>query len=59
MSKIISVTAFTALLTFFKMLSGFAIAKVVAIYTGPTGMAMLGQVQSVICLLYTSDAADD
>ncbi|EKM6346369.1 O-antigen flippase, partial [Cronobacter sakazakii] len=48
MSKIISVTAFTALLTFFKMLSGFAIAKVVAIYTGPTGMAMLGQVQSVI-----------
>jgi len=30
------------------MLIGFVIAKVVAIYTGPTGMAMLGQLQSVI-----------
>ena len=30
------------------MAMGFVIAKVVAIYTGPTGLAMLGQVQSMV-----------
>lgn len=30
------------------MVVGFVIVKVVAIYTGPTGLAMLGQLQSVI-----------
>lgn len=30
---------------------GFVIAKVVAVYTGPTGMAMLGQVQSMVASL--------
>ncbi|WP_378012702.1 O-antigen translocase [Aeromonas hydrophila] len=38
----------TGLLTLLKMAMGFVIAKVVAIYTGPTGMAMLGQVQSLV-----------
>ncbi|WP_432462973.1 O-antigen translocase [Agarivorans sp. QJM3NY_33] len=38
----------TGLLTLIKMAMGFVIAKVVAIYTGPTGMAMLGQVQSMV-----------
>ncbi|WP_438288219.1 O-antigen translocase [Edwardsiella tarda] len=38
----------TGLLTLLKMVMGFVIAKVVAIYTGPTGMAMLGQVQSLV-----------
>jgi len=33
------------------MASGFAIAKVVAIYTGPSGIAMLGQVQSLFSAL--------
>lgn len=33
------------------MAMGFVIAKVVAIYTGPTGMAMLGQVQSMVSSL--------
>lgn len=33
------------------MAIGFAVAKVVAIYTGPTGMAMLGQLQSVVLVL--------
>lgn len=33
------------------MLSGFAIAKVVAIYTGPSGIAMLGQVQGLFSAL--------
>lgn len=38
----------TGLLTLLKMGMGFLIAKVVAIHTGPTGMAMLGQVQSMV-----------
>lgn len=33
------------------MCSGFAIAKVIAIYTGATGMAMLGQVQNIVSIL--------
>lgn len=47
LKKILTVTLFSGLLTLFRMASGFAIAKVVAIYTGPTGIAMLGQVQSL------------
>ncbi|MGL5490991.1 MAG: O-antigen translocase [Shewanella sp.] len=38
----------SGMLTLLKMAMGFVIAKVVAIYTGPTGMAMLGQVQSMV-----------
>ncbi|EJL3954940.1 O-antigen translocase [Vibrio cholerae] len=48
MRRLLKVTAMTGLLTLLKMAMGFAIAKVVAIYTGPTGMAMLGQVQSMV-----------
>ena len=33
------------------MASGFVMAKVVAIYTGPSGIAMLGQVQSLVSAL--------
>lgn len=51
MKKLVRVTFFTALLTLVRMASGFLIAKVVAIYTGPTGMAMLGQAQSLITSL--------
>ncbi|POE18282.1 O-antigen translocase [Pectobacterium odoriferum] len=51
MKKLLSVTFFSGLLTLAKMGSGFIIAKVVAIYTGPSGMAMLGQVQSIVSSL--------
>lgn len=51
MKRLLTVTAFTALLTLLRMAAGFVIAKVVAIYTGPTGMAMLGQVQSMVASL--------
>ena len=51
MKRLLSVTGFTALLTLLKMCTGFIIAKVVAIYTGPTGMVMLGQIQSVVSIL--------
>lgn len=48
MKRLLKVTAMTGLLTLLKMAMGFVIAKVVAVYTGPTGMAMLGQVQSMV-----------
>ncbi|CAJ1908044.1 O-antigen translocase [Aeromonas veronii] len=48
MKRLLKVTAMTGLLTLLRMAMGFVIAKVVAIYTGPTGLAMLGQVQSMI-----------
>lgn len=51
MKRLLTVTAFTAMLTLLRMAAGFAIAKIVAVYTGPTGMAMLGQVQSVVASL--------
>ncbi|MCW2473045.1 O-antigen translocase [Candidatus Symbiopectobacterium sp. NZEC151] len=51
MKKLLSVTFFSALLTLVKMGSGFIIAKVVAVYTGPSGMAMLGQIQSIVASL--------
>ncbi|HFK5717985.1 TPA: O-antigen translocase [Enterobacter roggenkampii] len=48
MKRLLKVTALSGILTLLKMLMGFVIAKVIATYTGPTGMAMLGQVQSMI-----------
>jgi len=48
MRRLLKVTAMTGLLTLIKMAMGFVIAKIVAIYAGPTGMAMLGQVQSLV-----------
>ena len=51
MSKLLKVTASTGVLTLAKMAMGFAIAKVVALYTGPSGMALLGQIQGVVAVL--------
>ncbi len=48
MKRLFKVTAMTGLLTLLRMAMGFVIAKVVAVYTGPAGMAMLGQVQSMV-----------
>jgi O-antigen/teichoic acid export membrane protein len=47
MRKMLKVTTLSGTLTIVKMLIGFAIAKAVAVYAGPSGMAMLGQVQSM------------
>lgn len=48
MKRLLKVTAMTGLLTLFRMSAGFAVAKVVAIYTGPSGLALLGQLQNLI-----------
>ncbi|ENC0649342.1 O114 family O-antigen flippase, partial [Escherichia coli] len=47
----LTVTFFTGMLTFFKMISGFIISKIVAIYTGPSGIVLFGQIQSIVSAL--------
>lgn len=47
MKRLLTVTVFTGMLTLLRMGAGFIVAKVVAIYAGPTGLAMLGQLQSI------------
>lgn len=51
MRKLIGVTLLSGLLTFLRMISGFIIAKFVALYAGPSGIAMLGQVQNLVTAL--------
>lgn len=48
MKQLLTVSFFTGALALLRMASGFAMAKVVALYTGPTGLAMLGQLQSIV-----------
>lgn len=73
MKKLLSVTFFTALLTLLRMASGFVIGKVIAIYTGPAGLALLSQLQNLSTLIngllnapvttgivrYTAEKGDD
>lgn len=42
---------FSGLLTLLRIGSGFIVAKVVAVHTGPGGMAMLGQLQNLVAVL--------
>lgn len=51
MRVLLSVTFWTGLLTLFRMAIGFAITKVVAVYGGPSGVALLGQLQSIVTTL--------
>ncbi|WP_096963081.1 O114 family O-antigen flippase [Escherichia coli] len=51
MKNLLTVTFFTGMLTFFKMISGFIISKIVAIYTGPSGIVLFGQIQSIVSAL--------
>ncbi|AWH89664.1 O-antigen translocase [Limnobaculum parvum] len=51
MKKIYKVTFFSGCYTLLKMAAGFIVSKVIAIYAGPSGMAMLGQLQSIIVII--------
>jgi len=51
LKKLLKITGFTATLTITRMLVGFIVAKVVAIYAGPTGLALMGQVQGFVASL--------
>jgi O-antigen/teichoic acid export membrane protein len=48
MKKLLKVSFLSGILTVFRMGCGFIIIKVIAIYTGPSGIASLGQFQSLI-----------
>lgn len=49
--KLFSVTILSGLLTFLNMVKGFLISKVVAIYAGPEGVAIMGQLQSFVAAI--------
>ncbi|GGB60507.1 LPS biosynthesis protein [Shewanella inventionis] len=51
MKRLLKVTAMTSMLTLLRMVMGFVIAKFIAVYTGPSGLAMLGQIQSMVVSL--------
>lgn len=51
MKSFLKVTISSALLTLLRIGSGFIVAKAVAVYAGPGGMAMLGQLQNMIAAL--------
>ncbi|EPM2311061.1 O-antigen translocase [Escherichia albertii] len=51
MKKFFTITIFSGLFSLLKMFSGFIIGKVIAIYTGPSGIAMIGQMQSIISII--------
>ena len=57
MKKLLGVTVLSGILTLLRMGSGFIVAKLVAIYAGPSGMAMLGQIQSLVTGLNGAVAA--
>ncbi|MGQ7807079.1 O-antigen translocase [Hafnia alvei] len=44
----LKVTVLSAFLTLLRVLTGFVISKVIAVYTGPSGMAALGQLQNFV-----------
>ncbi|BET98615.1 O-antigen translocase [Xenorhabdus taiwanensis] len=48
MRALFSVTFWTGLLTICKMAVGFVITKFVAVYGGPSGLALLGQLQAIV-----------
>ncbi len=50
-NKFISVSLFSAFSTIVKILSAFVVSKVVAIYIGPKGLSIMGQLTSFIAIL--------
>lgn len=51
MRKLAGVAVFSGMLTLLRLGAGFIIAKLVAVYAGPAGFAMLGQVQNLSTVL--------
>jgi O-antigen/teichoic acid export membrane protein len=51
--KLIKTTIFSAIITFMRIASGFISNKVVAIYTGPAGVALVGAFTNFILIVFT------
>ena len=52
-ADIVKVFSFTSLSTLIKMLTGFVTVKVVAVIIGPTGIALLGQLNNFSSIILT------
>jgi len=50
---LIKTSMLSAVATLIKILSGFIITKVIAVYIGPSGLALIGQLQNFIMLVKT------
>ena len=50
---LIKTSVLSAVATLIKILSGFIITKVIAVYIGPSGLALIGQLQNFIMLVKT------
>lgn len=48
---LIKTSILSLIATFFKMLSGLVINKAVSVYIGPSGLALIGQFQTLLKLL--------
>ena len=48
---LIKTSVLSAIATIIKIISGFVINKVVAIYVGPSGLAIIGQLQNFMELI--------
>lgn len=51
--KLIKTTFFSSIVTFIRIASGFVASKVVAIFTGPSGVALIGAFSNVITIALT------
>lgn len=51
--KLIKTSLFSAIITLIKISSGFIVSKVVAIITGPSGVALIGQFMNFITVILT------
>jgi O-antigen/teichoic acid export membrane protein len=51
--KLIKTTFFSAIVTFIRIASGFVASKVVAIFTGPSGVALIGAFSNFITIALT------
>ena len=51
--KLIRTSFFSAIITFIRIASGFVAGKVVALFTGPAGVALIGQFANFITIILT------
>lgn len=51
--KLIRTTFFSAIITFIRIVAGFIVSKVVALFTGPAGVALIGQFTNFISIVLT------
>ncbi len=51
--KLIKTSIFSAIITFIRIASGFVASKVVALFTGPAGVALIGQFNNCISIVLT------